>query len=1037
LISYKSELDGSISIFFAMIILVLISFLLTIYDHTRLQMMQAEAYSNYQVAANQALSQYDPVLFQEYGLFAGAQGARVEQLVDERLSTMFYPTTAKKHDYIMDYFLSESNKPPDFMIMEPESYSYQIEYIPYLDETLKYPKSQIIDYMQQREPYLLFSQIYDHLEIFSKTTKTSTIIEDKNNLIAELDSIADYKKKLFLLIDGIELFDNGNWTFNKASSYIRNFSYGNSLNYDYFPEGLRNQFDQEVLYYDDFSQTLIADLDKIDLVIDKLLTGNPFNELSVIDIEGNEQIFYIPQPIIQETLDELNVFDSRIKTYIESYTKILELVDIHREALIVLEEFENSCVTNVNTITEFQDGNMNDEQLVQSVIEQVNTELSGLKSEMTVNEINYNAVDNLLLVKEQLENNLSSLTNSISYIEVMNDNLNGYIYKRFVSKLDNYYFHQKEKRILFDSMSGYKDKNSENLETVEKSTIINLELYISSFLHEYQSDILFDYSMINEAKPEENIYEDKKNDIEGSNVFGGILEGELLNFSPDIKINEAVLPSHMYSGIHESDITTDGNLDFDNIRSDVETRLINEYIVQMFGNVSKSLDPNGKSLNGFNVNEHFLNYEAEYIIGGTLNEKKNVDTVLGYIYGMRIMLNSIHLLMDNSKRTTIMNIATTIAGWWTGGVGAIVIAIIIGALWAILESVADVFLLVSNEKVPIIKTQATWYTSLDGNLDEIFNAGIRRLEDEATMLYEDTKIIVKDNITNFRSKLDVYKETLSEETWKLIEGDVEEFENTLLEHGMEIDIQKEMFGNEVHNDISNYLDLCITAYMNNGGSKYEYPELVCLAEVEEVATNMATRCIEQISKLDENDRTLTNMINIKSQVIEDYEETTLSVISKNTQNLSNVFEGVLENQIEGLLMIVEDNLDNQVKLGKKVFYEAADQVKDEYLEEILENKKGKDFTSYLIPSFSYEAYLMILLSMPIVDNETKVGRIMDLIQMNVQKKYDDYSINLSDYYVGVNISGFVVSETLFATNISKGKLSKYWELGVWDVQRTY
>ncbi len=77
-------------------------------------------------------------------------------------------------------------------------------------------------------------------------------------------------------------------------------------------------------------------------------------------------------------------------------------------------------------------------------------------------------------------------------------------------------------------------------------------------------------------------------------------------------------------------------------------------------------------------------------------------------------MNYMHILTNTEKRTFIMGIATSIAGWWTFGLGVYIVAALIMAAWSYVESLVDVKYLLEGKKVPFLKTRTDWYTSFNG-----------------------------------------------------------------------------------------------------------------------------------------------------------------------------------------------------------------------------------------------------------------------------------------------------------------------------------
>ena len=143
----------------------------------------------------------------------------------------------------------------------------------------------------------------------------------------------------------------------------------------------------------------------------------------------------------------------------------------------------------------------------------------------------------------------------------------------------------------------------------------------------------------------------------------------------------------------------------------------------MFGNASEHTKPEeALMLNNFRKDDHYLQYEAEYILAGNRTEIINAVIVIGLIYTLRVALNTIYLLTDAEKLKNITDTANAIAGWWSMGVGSAVMAVIFTLVWAMTESVSDVKQLLAGEAVVLFKTKETWKTDI---FSGILNAAIK------------------------------------------------------------------------------------------------------------------------------------------------------------------------------------------------------------------------------------------------------------------------------------------------------------------------
>ncbi len=122
---------------------------------TKARIIEVELSSSTNNAAHSVLSQFDPVLFHEYGLLAGEEGNHIDEIIQSSLDISFFPSQYPKNEYVVDYLLFNKNREKASTFMEPKAFSYDIEYAPFLEADYAYAKEQILEYMGPRQFYLL------------------------------------------------------------------------------------------------------------------------------------------------------------------------------------------------------------------------------------------------------------------------------------------------------------------------------------------------------------------------------------------------------------------------------------------------------------------------------------------------------------------------------------------------------------------------------------------------------------------------------------------------------------------------------------------------------------------------------------------------------------------------------------------------------------------------------------------------------------------------------------------------------------------
>ncbi|PKM51276.1 MAG: hypothetical protein CVV02_07925 [Firmicutes bacterium HGW-Firmicutes-7] len=160
---------------------------------------------------------------------------------------------------------------------------------------------------------------------------------------------------------------------------------------------------------------------------------------------------------------------------------------------------------------------------------------------------------------------------------------------------------------------------------------------------------------------------------------------------------------------------------------------INEYVVGMFRCATDhQKDENGLvservTLNNYTKSKHYLNYEVEYVLFGQVLDYANLIAACAVIFALRVALNTISLLSDMDKMNAITNTANAIAGWWSLGIGSIVVTVILTLIWAMTESVYDVQKLLAGERIPIIKNSDTWQTDILSGITNVVKESAKEI----------------------------------------------------------------------------------------------------------------------------------------------------------------------------------------------------------------------------------------------------------------------------------------------------------------------
>lgn len=107
-----------------------------------------------------------------------------------------------------------------------------------------------------------------------------------------------------------------------------------------------------------------------------------------------------------------------------------------------------------------------------------------------------------------------------------------------------------------------------------------------------------------------------------------------------------------------------------------------------------------------------LVYETEYVIGGKMTDRKNLESVAIRILALREIQNIAAIYMDSVKMQQTQSAALAIAGFTSNPVIIQAVRAAVAAVWAFVESVLDVRRLFEGGTVPVVKNSTEWTSDL-------------------------------------------------------------------------------------------------------------------------------------------------------------------------------------------------------------------------------------------------------------------------------------------------------------------------------------
>lgn len=550
---------------------------------------------------------------------------------------------------------------------------------------------------------------------------------------------------------------------------------------------------------------------------------------------------------------------------------------------------------------------------------------------------------------------------------------------------------------------------------------------ISSFLGEYRTDIKLNDSYKgfpikdvpnSQPEPVENVEEANKNKEEAEvkvNAQKDNLLSEVENKSSAKKLTEVVISSLPSSQVSSEstdtfDIEPDKGIDMldggFNIFSGLENALLsardalyfNEYIVNMFrtameGNL-KSPRMNLRNIPiGYDENS-MLDYEVEYILYGNHSDKQNYIASVASIFTIRTILNFIHLYIETDKKTVIFSIASSLAGWWTAGLGIPVFQAIISGIWSMAESVVDVKKLLSGEEVAFIKGKSDWYTWTSGAKEDLINKSIEIASESADKIVNKVTKHIDHGFENLIDSIDDKLGGLSEEQKSILREELKTIDDDL---NRQLDLAESEIESAIHNTIESYLNsydieiTCLDAYGTLGEEiKKEIETYLNKYGIEKGTGGFS---YEQINTYVEDFISLDKIKNKKTAYIDDLINKAETKIDSYKEKLLDDIQSTLEEIKEDHEELIEDVKDKMVGALSTKLKEIGDSQQFRQSFQLNSNltKVTSEKASYSFIRFSYIDYLRLFLVL--TKKDSKIARTQDIIQINIMTNRENFTLS--------------------------------------------
>lgn len=1059
----RTSYNGGITVFLSGVFLSLIIFSCSIVDITRIHIAKLQAETAIRNGAISVLASYDTAIVNEYGIFSKDinESFMMDSIMDY-VNTTLKPETINTSNKLIN---QSNNNFFNLYDYDVDITDINILNNLAGENGILYVKEEILHFMKYRAPLLLIEPFLEKLEVIQKASKTSKLIKEKNSLVNKVQAIEERFIELEKLVDGIIVNSDevSNKLYPNYVKRLYTGTNDNIYSPDEMPdENIRDKLNKNVHVIKNDINTYKSNISDIQIVLDELV--NKYRQHKELEEEKerltNKLNRYYKEDNIDKYEEISNNIDIKTEQIINSWNQIKELSNkvndlyegidisllnienltqeyntevaygesrndtygykgINEKAKEIIMSIKNDSVHIGKDIENFYiETNNNKSDYIDSTYEGILKEVQDIEKKLAINNrVSISLINNIIAMEQGIDNNITILNSIESSIVKLRPKSNGlisyYLSKSIITNGDLILVKE-----LLNNNDLLKIDNKEVISNIpiknnlynEVITILNT---IENKLSGYDRNFRFDYTnMESESSISKKTVKDY---IKGANK---IIKSDFGNkyYSEVKEINSGFLPSYYTS----NNIYTPGKItindkteksannylntldifanEFGNLQENI---FINEYILGIYKNASEKHIEEPLTINNYNKNEHYLDYEVEYIIGGHKNQNKNLQTVLSIIFGIRVAANIIHIISNGEKRTFITSIANTIAGWWTLGIGAIILTITLTLLWAIVESLVDISILISGGKVPFIKTSNTWYTSLKGNWEEIIDTYVN----QSTLIIENKINSISDKTQKLL--LD-FEHTLNEESKNYLEQEINNIyydSNSMVQSTC--DEIKSIIDNAVNKAYEQIArgektNITISDYFAIGSYHYKVLEKI-INDIENESNNL-------------KDKPLSTIINSKEKIIKKY-KVEIDLLESNIKSES---DKIIDNNIKKTF----DEINNTIivceeegkELGTDILKTKTTKLKDninkklnEDMEDTINNRDNK--LNELVPSFSYNDYLRLILLTK--DETVKIYRILDLIQLNIRHKSNNKSIILKDFITDYEVKAKVSIKYIF------------------------
>lgn len=928
---------GSITFFMSIVYLSLVTFALGLTEAYRLQYLYAKQETLGRVALHNLKADYIADIMEEYGLLFYHEALAGSKLTLERTAkTLWHQETASL--YFQDLLSGQNwREYYHFPFFEAKETSLKKTKVEMDYQQLMAARAEAILYARDKLPFTALEPWLEKLKVWQKSSKAEEWLTKKDKILKSFKESDRQLKKLYRYLDGAEI-DAKTQAAQISGSGVNFFNVNSEMQAQKeaeingrsdLPERLKTEMLDRQTNAEDLRREIESWADDSRGIIDDYLPVDP--ELNPVE-QGIRQM-------------ELN--NDLAKRKLE-LTELLQpdddLADAYRNAERMAAEIADNYESQVPAMKAFL------QELEQA-------DLSGTVKNSLRHEIEQ------LLWQCDPANSVSRIGNFKYLQEKLAAEKEAFL--AILKDLKSFYA---KGQSLLTAYQSAKSANREWDDTAWEDWKAAGEILLTGRVDAY---FYFPLSYQNYRETENS--EDADSLEQKQQAIGQTAENQLaeaLFLDQEKILNTSRLPSELAVAVKTRDIViTQGLLQQAEqaFRELSEKFIVNEYYFMVFSHFA--LQPADElAISGYAKSDHARRGELEYLLFGGA-ETTNQAAMIAVLFGVRLLFNVIALISDPVKMATVNSLAAAIAGWWSLGAGTLIVTGVIVGLWAALETGADIFMLFRGKRVPLVKTAATWYTSLQGALSGVALEAVEALAETAEKVLKKGTEVFQDNLNALAGSLT---------------GDLRYYlENRTAEQAEELSAEIQALDRSIRQSVESAVRQKLQGYAaGKEKAERELTEMGLSPVQAKAIIEKAFQPIEQAGQ--EIEENYTKKVEAAEKAIAEAE----AEIEKVLRETENKGKTAIKEKLSELG--TEFN-----KLGKDTIKQQKELLKqkiDQKLKPVRPKAEGqsgaKDWRDYI--GMNYVDYLRLFLLADFVPADVKWLRALDLIQQNQQQTVPDF-----------------------------------------------